>query len=65
MLTKTTQAPLPQNKHEGNMKKITIILVIILAAILYTAMRGSIAPDCSKLLNGDSAAQEMYVTYCK
>lgn len=45
--------------------KITIILLIILAAVLYTAMRGSIAPDCSKLLSGDSAAQDMYVTYCK
>jgi len=65
VLTETTPAPLPQNKNEGKMKKITIILVALVAVIGYIVMQNNIQPDCGKLLQGDSAAVEMYVTYCK
>jgi len=47
------------------MKKITIILVALVAVIGYIVMQNNIQPDCGKLLQGDSAAVEMYVTYCK
>lgn len=49
------------------MKKQTtiIILLIIVAAALYAYMMNSMRPDCNALVNGDKAAQEMYVTYCK
>jgi VCBS repeat-containing protein len=49
------------------MKKqnIALIVLIIAAAGLYAYMMNTMRPDCNALVNGDKAAQEMYVTYCK